>query len=142
MQILTNAFNFFSQFHLSAIYSILLASVVGFGISMSLNSLYMQYFTWRVQVAQNNSNPVWLNLVVTRLALSILCWSIINTLMYILLLSDWIYCTRFWIMKDVKQWLSEAFIPRLYFIIKSTGWWSSHCFCGAPTHNFIIYIMI
>ncbi|KAK9933652.1 hypothetical protein M0R45_020837 [Rubus argutus] len=49
---------FYSTFHLSAIYSILLASVVGFGISMSLNSLYMQYFTWRVQVAQNNSNPV------------------------------------------------------------------------------------
>ncbi|KAM5569113.1 hypothetical protein ABKV19_016565 [Rosa sericea] len=49
---------FYSTFHLSAIYSILLASVVGFGISMSLNSLYMQYFTWRVQVAQNNSSPV------------------------------------------------------------------------------------
>ncbi|XP_021808629.1 E3 ubiquitin-protein ligase MARCH7-like isoform X1 [Prunus avium] len=49
----------YSILHLMAIYSILIASVLGFGIAMSLNSLYMQYFTWRVQVAQNqNSSPV------------------------------------------------------------------------------------
>ncbi|PRQ39040.1 putative E3 ubiquitin-protein ligase MARCH [Rosa chinensis] len=48
---------FYSTFHMPAVYSILLASVVGFGISMTLNTLYMQYFTWRVQVSQNNSSP-------------------------------------------------------------------------------------
>ncbi|BBG93236.1 RING/U-box superfamily protein, partial [Prunus dulcis] len=49
----------YSVLHLMAIYSILIASVLGFGIAMSLNSLYMHYFTWRVQVAQNqNSSPV------------------------------------------------------------------------------------
>ncbi|KAK9933373.1 hypothetical protein M0R45_020571 [Rubus argutus] len=52
---------FYYTFHLWAVYSILLASVVGFGDihkPQALNSLYMQYFTWRVQVAQNNSSPV------------------------------------------------------------------------------------
>ncbi|XP_034898743.1 uncharacterized protein [Populus alba] len=49
---------FYSMLHVKAIYAILLSSVLGFGIAMGINSLYIQYFAWRVQVGQNqNSNP-------------------------------------------------------------------------------------
>ncbi|KAG2318205.1 hypothetical protein Bca52824_021327 [Brassica carinata] len=41
---------------LPAIYSILFAGILGFGIAVCLNSLYLYYFAWRVRVAQN-SNP-------------------------------------------------------------------------------------
>ncbi|CAK7332889.1 unnamed protein product [Dovyalis caffra] len=52
---------FYSMLHLNAIYALLISSVLGFGLAMSLNSLYIQYFAWRVQVGQNenqNSSPV------------------------------------------------------------------------------------
>lgn len=38
-----------------AVYSIILSSVLGFGISMGLNWLYIQYFAWRVQVSESSS---------------------------------------------------------------------------------------
>ncbi|KAL2458573.1 RING/U-box superfamily protein [Forsythia ovata] len=46
---------FYSMLHLPPVYSILLSSVLGFGVAMSLNSLYIRYFSWRVQVAENSN---------------------------------------------------------------------------------------
>ncbi|GFZ21858.1 RING/U-box superfamily protein [Actinidia rufa] len=40
---------------LKAIYAIMLSSVMGFGVSMGLNLLYIQCFAWRVQVSQSSS---------------------------------------------------------------------------------------
>ncbi|XVF66302.1 hypothetical protein PTKIN_Ptkin10aG0024300 [Pterospermum kingtungense] len=55
---------FYSLLHIKAVVAILLSAMVSFGIAMTLNSLYIQCFRWRVQVAQRsnpvaqNSNPV------------------------------------------------------------------------------------
>ncbi|KAJ7980190.1 RING/U-box superfamily protein [Quillaja saponaria] len=48
---------FYTLLHLKAIYAIMLSSVFGYGIAMSLNYLFIQYTTWRLQVSQD-SNPV------------------------------------------------------------------------------------
>ncbi|XP_047333203.1 uncharacterized protein LOC124936729 [Impatiens glandulifera] len=50
---------FYSLLHLNPVYAIMLSSVLGFGVAMSINSLYIQYYAWRVQVSQSsNNNPV------------------------------------------------------------------------------------
>ncbi|KZV21169.1 hypothetical protein F511_24733 [Dorcoceras hygrometricum] len=46
---------FFALLHMSPVLSILIASGLGFGVTMFLNSLYIRFFSWRVQVAQNNN---------------------------------------------------------------------------------------
>ncbi|XP_010524770.1 PREDICTED: probable E3 ubiquitin-protein ligase MARCH10 [Tarenaya hassleriana] len=43
---------------ISAIYAIMLSGILGFGISVCLNSLYLHYFAWRVRVTTQNSDPV------------------------------------------------------------------------------------
>ncbi|XP_050216109.1 uncharacterized protein LOC126667190 isoform X2 [Mercurialis annua] len=44
---------FYSMLQLKAIFAILVSSVLGFGLAMTLNSLYIQYYAWRVQVVQS-----------------------------------------------------------------------------------------
>ncbi|MCD7471200.1 hypothetical protein HAX54_011516 [Datura stramonium] len=45
---------FYSMLQLQAVYSIMIASVLGFGASMSLNAMYIRYYSWRVQISQNS----------------------------------------------------------------------------------------
>ncbi|XP_019253568.1 PREDICTED: uncharacterized protein LOC109232304 isoform X2 [Nicotiana attenuata] len=47
---------FYSMLQLQAVYSVMIASVLGFGASMSLNAMYIRYYSWRVQISEN-SNP-------------------------------------------------------------------------------------
>lgn len=46
---------FYALLQLSPVLSILIASGLGFGLTMLLNSLYIRFFSWRVQVAQNSN---------------------------------------------------------------------------------------
>ncbi|XP_004486075.1 uncharacterized protein [Cicer arietinum] len=41
---------FYTWLHLAPIYSILLSSVLGFGVAMGINYMYIKYVTWRLQV--------------------------------------------------------------------------------------------
>uniref|UniRef100_M1C3C6 Zinc finger family protein n=1 Tax=Solanum tuberosum TaxID=4113 RepID=M1C3C6_SOLTU len=45
----------FLQLQLQAIYSIMVASVLGFGATMSINAMYIRYYSWRFQIAENSS---------------------------------------------------------------------------------------
>ncbi|KAL5097227.1 hypothetical protein RYX36_001554 [Vicia faba] len=44
---------FYTYLHLAAIYSILLSTILGFGVAMGINYLYIQYVTWKFQVSTN-----------------------------------------------------------------------------------------
>jgi hypothetical protein len=47
---------FYSVLNLSAVYAIMMSSVLGFGTAIALNFMYMRYIIWRLQVS-NNSSP-------------------------------------------------------------------------------------
>eukprot|EP00268_Persea_americana_P010476 TRINITY_DN1425_c0_g2_i1.p3 TRINITY_DN1425_c0_g2~~TRINITY_DN1425_c0_g2_i1.p3 ORF type:complete len:102 (+),score=17.02 TRINITY_DN1425_c0_g2_i1:2754-3059(+) len=51
---------FYSVLHVSAVYAILFASLVGFGIAVGINSLVMMIFAWRTRAVttEMNSNLV------------------------------------------------------------------------------------
>ncbi|KAJ9549626.1 hypothetical protein OSB04_022169 [Centaurea solstitialis] len=46
---------FYSWLQLKAIYAVMLASVLGFGLAMTLNALYIRYFIWRAQVPRESN---------------------------------------------------------------------------------------
>lgn len=44
----------YSVLHLMAIYAIMISAVLGYGLAMTVNSLYIRCFTWRAQVSQSS----------------------------------------------------------------------------------------
>lgn len=46
----------YSVLHLMAIYAIMISAVLGYGLAMTVNSLYIRCFTWRAQVSQSSSS--------------------------------------------------------------------------------------
>ncbi|XP_076895211.1 uncharacterized protein LOC143547753 [Bidens hawaiensis] len=46
---------FYSWLQLKAIYALMLSSVLGFGLAMTLNALYIRYYVWRVQVPRGSN---------------------------------------------------------------------------------------
>ncbi|KAK4775754.1 hypothetical protein SAY87_023715 [Trapa incisa] len=51
---------FYSILHLKAVYALLIAAVLGFGMAMGINALYIKVYAWRLQVShsQTVSSPV------------------------------------------------------------------------------------
>lgn len=47
---------FYSWLQLKAIYAVMLSSVLGFGLAMTLNALYIRYFVWRAQVPRESND--------------------------------------------------------------------------------------
>lgn len=45
----------YSMLQLQAVYSIMIASVLGFGATMSINAMYIQYYSWQFQIAESSS---------------------------------------------------------------------------------------
>lgn len=48
----------YSWLQLKAIYAVMISSVLGFGLTMTLNALYIRYVVWRVQVPRESNNTV------------------------------------------------------------------------------------
>ncbi|KAL8105274.1 uncharacterized protein LOC141678684 isoform X2 [Apium graveolens] len=44
----------YSVLHLMAIYAIMISAVLGYGLAMTVNSLYIRCFTWQAQVSQSS----------------------------------------------------------------------------------------
>ncbi|MFS7888258.1 hypothetical protein Hanom_Chr00s000001g01592841 [Helianthus anomalus] len=46
---------FYSWLQLKAIYAVMVSSVIGFGLAMTLNELYIGYTFWRVQIPREDN---------------------------------------------------------------------------------------
>ncbi|XP_024993644.1 uncharacterized protein LOC112527310 isoform X2 [Cynara cardunculus var. scolymus] len=47
---------FYSWLQLKAVYAVMLSSILGFGLAMTLNALYIRYFVWRAQVPRESND--------------------------------------------------------------------------------------
>ncbi|KAJ0740261.1 hypothetical protein HanOQP8_Chr06g0214911 [Helianthus annuus] len=46
---------FYSWLQLKAIYAVMVSSVIGFGLAMTLNELYIRYTFWRLQIPREDN---------------------------------------------------------------------------------------